>query len=729
MKPGCASRAAAALAVMVLLGPVVCAQETDPPKKPATANQQDPERQEELNRAIQEVVGELDTIVITATRHEERVFDTPYHASVTGSERLRQSRTIQDALKEMPGVHVQRTSYGQVSPFLRGFTAYHTLMMIDGIRLNNSVLRSGPNEYWGLIDGYSLDRVETVFGPGSILYGSDAVGGAINAIPLRRKEYGPESSWDRRLGLRYSSAEQSIIGRAQISGNVGERFGFVIGATGGAFSDLNAGGSLGSQPSTNYHNYYADARLDYRFDDHWSVGLLAQIGRLENINRVHRTTDGVSYAGTTPGSDRSRDFDWDRDLVALFVDGFDLDVGGFIHEVHLRLSWQRIGEEQNRVRGDGRVNNLGFDVDTFGIALELVSETAIGRFTYGVDFYHDEVDTFRTDYSAMGVPTVRIQGPVGDDASYDLLGIFVQNEVALCDDFDLIIGGRFTYAAGEADQVEDPDTGLPISLDDDWVDAVGSIRLLWHATDELNVFGGVSQAFRAPNLSDLSRLDSARSGELEVASTELDPERFLTLEIGGKTRWGGLTAEATYHYTIVDDLIIRQPTGAMISGESVVEKRNGGDGHMQGVEVRARYDFDANWWAFGSFQWFDGQHETFPTSAPVRATEGFSKMPPLSGTVGFGWQTDDRKFYARAWAVLTDKQDRLNTRDRGDTTRIPPRGTPGYVILNAEAGYRINEKATVFVAIENILDKNYRHHGSGVQEPGVNVVVGADITF
>ena len=161
----------------------------------------------ELRAAVQEVVGELDPIIVTATRTDERAFDTPFSTAFVGADRTRRARTLQDALRDLPAIHIQRTSYGQSSPYLRGFTGYHTVMLIDGVRLNNSVLRSGPNEYWGLVDGLSLDHIEAVFGPGSVLYGSDAVGGTINAIPLRRTQYGPEDSWDRRVYLRFSSAE------------------------------------------------------------------------------------------------------------------------------------------------------------------------------------------------------------------------------------------------------------------------------------------------------------------------------------------------------------------------------------------------------------------------------------------------------------------------------------------------------------------------------------------
>ena len=89
------------------------------------------------------------------------------------------ARTIGDQLDQVPGVHLQRTSYGQVSPFLRGLTGFRTLALIDGIRLNNSTFRSGPNQYVSFIDPLILDSTEIVFGPGSVLHGSDAAGGVI----------------------------------------------------------------------------------------------------------------------------------------------------------------------------------------------------------------------------------------------------------------------------------------------------------------------------------------------------------------------------------------------------------------------------------------------------------------------------------------------------------------------------------------------------------------------
>ena len=706
-----------AIVLLLTLTPLLPAQAEDPPD------------QAKLAEAIRQEEERIDrTYVMTATRHAERVFDLPFTAAVEGGAVLDRSRTVQDALRETPGVQLQRTSYGQTSPFMRGLTGYHTLMLVDGIRLNNSVLRSGPNEYWGLVDALSLDRIEVTLGPGSVLYGSDAVGGTVNAIPLRRQEYEDGFHWDRRIYLRYSAAENSITSRAQISGNVGQDLGFVIGGGLGSFDDLNAGGGLGPQAHTGYTNRFGDVALDFHVDDHWTFDVLGQLARVNDVGRTHRTIHAVSYHGTTGGSDLRRNYDWERELAAVRLSGQDL--GGFIDAANFRISYHRIAEDRDRVRGDGRRDLQGFDVGTFGVGLELTSQTELGRLTYGADWYHDVVDSFRDNFDVTGAFTgSAIQGPVGDDATYDLLGLFVQDEVALGQEVSLVAGGRLTWASADVGRLEDPNTGGVSSLEDDWLSAVGSLRVLWSPVDEARVFGGVSQAFRAPNLSDLSRLDSARSNELEVPSPGLDPEDFLSLEVGGKVRWEGLALHAAYHYTFMDDVIIRQPTGVMLGSEFEVAKRNGGDGHIQGVDLSVSYDLDSNWSAFGTLQWLDGQQQTFPTSMPVSATEPISRLSPLNGVLGVRWQTTDRRFWIRAWAVLVDRQDRLNTRDMNDTGRIPPGGTPGYSVFNIEAGFALDESKRFFASVENITDKNYRVHGSGLQEPGINVIIGAAFTF
>ena len=129
--------------------------------------------------------GDFEQIVVTATRLPMRAFNVPallYVETADTVQALYQSRTLPDALAEVPGVLVQKTSNGQGSPFMRGYTGFRNVLLIDGIRLNNSVFREGPNQYWNTVDVHSMSLVDGLKGPTSVLYGSDAVGGAVNVL-------------------------------------------------------------------------------------------------------------------------------------------------------------------------------------------------------------------------------------------------------------------------------------------------------------------------------------------------------------------------------------------------------------------------------------------------------------------------------------------------------------------------------------------------------------------
>ena len=341
------------------------------------------------------------------------------------------------------------------------------------------------------------------------------------------------------------------------------------------------------------------------------------------------------------------------------------------------------------------------------------------------------MDSFRRDFNADGsLRSVAVQGPVADDATYDLIGLYTQIEAPVGDALDLIIGGRYNLARANADSVADPVNGGKTSLSEDFEDAVGSARFVWRVDEHhWRIFGGASQGFRAPNLSDLTRFDSARSGEFEIPSFNLDPEKFLAYEIGVRAAYEDLSLQAAYHYMNIDGLIIRQPTGALIDDEVAVAKRNAGDGFIQGVEFGASWRFLENFTVFGSAAWVEGEVDTFPTSAPNRRREPISRLAPLSGLVGLRYDDPDDAFYIEGVVQMANKADRLNTRDRADTSRIPAGGTPGYAVLSLRSGLRLSPNLSLRASLENLLDKDYRIHGSGLNEPGFNAVFSLDWRF
>ena len=678
-------------------------------------------------------VAELPEVVVTAMRAETPIAEVPGAIHVVDRDSMQASapRTTPDALRGLPSVMVQKTGYGQGSPYLRGFTGFRTLMMVDGIRLNNSAFRDGPNQYWNTVDPWSVARYEAVMGPASVLYGSDAVGGAVNALTLAPPEWTGEPTYERTLAYRGATADESTQARAGVRARVTERLGLAAGFTWKKFNDVRGGEDVGRQRHTGYDESDFDLRADYALNERATLTLAHQQVAQDDAWRTHSTFYGIDWEGLKAGDDQMRAYDQDRALTYARLAAADLD--GFVSACNLTLSRQAQEEDLHRLRGDGRRDETGFDVVTWGAALELQSESDFGHWTYGADYYRDEVDSYGRHYKADGkLNKTDPQGPVADDAAYDLVGAYLQDTVPLFGGaLELTPGVRYTYAQLDADRVLDPVSGETTARADDWDTVVGSLRALapLGAARRHAVYAGVSQGFRAPNLSDLTRLDAARSTEIETPVDDLDPERFVSAEAGARYDDGRRSAEIAGYYTWIKDLIVRTPTGEVVDELQEVTKKNAGEGYVAGVELTLGWQVTEDWHVRLMGSWMDGEADAYPTSDPVAARDYVSRLMPLTGQAAVRWQPAGEAYWLEAVVDAAEKADRLSADDERDTQRIPPGGTPGYAVLTLRGGTTVLEGLDLTLALENVADEDYRIHGSGVNEPGRNLVLQAEWTF
>jgi len=665
-------------------------------------------------------------LVVTPTREVTPVTLTPYSVATLGDELIleRLGRSLPELLNETPSVMVQKTAHGQGSPFIRGFTGYRNLALIDGVRLNNSTFRDGPNQYWNTIDPYSVRSIELVKGQGSVLYGSDAIGGTLNVLTARPL-YAESGflSGGSTFG-RWSSAEQSYTGRVEGSVSEADKYGFLFGFTGKDYGDLRTAGQ-GENKNSGYEEWDVDFKGEFFLNPDTRLTFLHQQVHQNDAWRTHSTIFGIPYRGTTTGSDQRRSLDQERHLTYLQLEG---NPGGVIDHYLVGVSHQRQAEEQFRRRpiGDGRVNITGFDVDTYGIMAQFSSDTDLGYLTYGTSYYIDRVDSYRENFNANGsFDNKSIQGPVSDDSTYELADVFLQDHITINDRLDVWLGARATLAQAGIGRAEDPASGIPFSLEDEWTSTVGSARFVQKLDDDgvLSMFGGVSQGFRAPNLSDLSRLDLARSGEIETPSPGLDPEQFTSFEIGVRGQSKRTRASATWFHTEIEDLIVGTRTGRIVDGSDEVTKINGGDGYVSGVEMEIEQGLTDQLTLFGWLSWQDGDLESGGLREPM------SRLMPFTAEAGVRWENPEGDVWVELLAYGSGAQDKLPTRDLFDTDRIPPGGTPGYVIGTLRGGWQLGNDLTLTAVLENFADEAYRVHGSGINGPERNFIFGAELRF
>lgn len=673
-------------------------------------------------------------IVVTALRvpaNEITVPYTSYRLETAKELATSQTRSTPDAFTGFPSVMGQKTSNGQGSPHLRGFTGFRNLFMVDGIRLNNSTFRDGPNQYWNTVDLLSLDTLDMVMGPASVLYGSDAIGGAVNASTIAPPAYSGQPSWDGNLYYRGASAERSNTERLQLRARPSESLGFVGGISIKDYGDLQGGQNVGRQRHTGYDEFDFDGRVDAAINEDNLITYGHQSVSQDDVWRTHKTIYGIPWHGCTVGDEKQRDLDQHRTLDYLKYSGKNLDA--FADRMTLTVSRQTQQEDEFRIKKDYTQEAQGFDVTTWETTLQLESDTAAGDFVYGTDYYHDSVNSYLDKYKANGTFSKSdIQGPVADDARYDSLGLFVQDTIRVLDDqLDVIPGLRYTTCQADANRVKNPVSGKLMSVEGDWNALTGSLRLLHPLTTDRKhvVYAGASQGFRAPNLSDLTRFDTARSNEIETPVSDLDPEHFISYEAGIKSRFDSFSSTLAYYYTVIDNMIVRAPTGRTIDGLQEVTKKNSGDGYIQGVEWMGRLTLNENWATWLATSWMEGEVESYPTSKPTTSREYVSRLMPATAQFGLRCQTGNAKYWAEAVCDAAAKADKLSADDKRDTQRIPPGGTPGYAVLSARVGSQFTESLAMTLGVENILDEDYRIHGSGVNEPGRNFVVTANWKF
>ena len=678
----------------------------------------------------------LDPLVLTASRIETAESEVPYTLDLIDKAYLEDNtrRTLPEALQFTPGVLVQKTANGHGSPFIRGFTGRQNLLMVDGVRLNNSTWRGGPVQYWNTVDVHSVDRVELIKSQGSVLYGSDAIGGTANVFTkssdFRDQTDGAFFTHGSAYYEYRSNGEGSNIGRIESSFGVGGQYGVMFGVTAKDYGDIRDS-AVGLMRGTGYPEQDFDLRFDMALNGQTTLTFVSQYVNQDDISRWHSTAfnPGWQHSGhvIAPGGFVARTYDQERFLTYLRVQQENED-SSFIKRWSATVSYQNgnDSEAQYRTKTDRRYQTAG--VDTLGFDLSFESPLGDGNLIYGLDYYRDSVES--AGYRKRGAGALLYDPanrPVADDSSYDLFGAFTQYVWQPVDQFELTGGVRYTYASAHLGRYYDTAAGADAyDGDRDWDNLVGSLRAIYRFNDCWSAYGGISEAFRAPNLDDLSGNLTARSGTNALGSADVDPENYLTYELGVRHSTETTSLNLAAFYTDVDDQIVGVPVAA---GSRTNVATNGRDGYVYGVELEGAWRFHPRWTLSGFAAWQDGRTETSAFLGGPLVDEPASRLLPLSGSVALRWTSESERYWVEGRVLAAGEEDRLTAGDRTDTQRIPTGGTPGYITCMLHAGWQVAEHLELNCGLENISDTDYRNHGSGQNEPGFNAIVGAKVMW
>lgn len=657
-------------------------------------------------------------------------------------------RSAPDALRYEPGVFVQQTSHGQASPFLRGRTGQQTVLLFDGIRLNTSTYRQGPNQYFFTVDTYSVQRIEVTRGGASTPYGSDAIGGVINSMPLEPRLDEQARGWEvrPRAFARYASADSSFGQRFQVDAQVSERLQFLVGVGYQRVGELRSGGPVFSpqtgeqalvpvfeednrtQKGTGYRELTADGRAVYWLTPSRRVTLAAYLFREYDAPRTDQCP--------APKAPLGECLVIDEQFRTLAYAAYDGDLGGLAPKARVSLSYQRQHERRTQSRpAPAYVNNGGRDdVDTFGLATKLMSRwldlggSARGRVSYGLDIYADQVDSSAyVEFTNLDILLKKSRGQYLSGSSYQQGGGFVMNEVQF-GRLTARLGGRAGLARAKAPG--DPESGT-LGVDRAWPLTAAVAAAEWTPVSWLTAMINVDRSIRAPNLDDLTSRQQTGPG-FQFENPALKPEIGTTFDGGLRVGGGRFTAEGWLYRAYLEHAMTRglrseadcpPDTPQCKTSKRRVQLINvAGLSVIDGVELwaQARWPGVATVTASVSYARSEGPSPSAPDD-PDAPREPLSRTPPLNGSLDarFGGA---RGLFAGVGVRWARAQTRLSTTDYGDA-RIPRFGTPGFVVADARVGFRLRRELVAALVVENLTDAAYRYHGSSINGPGRGAIL------
>jgi outer membrane receptor protein involved in Fe transport len=305
---------------------------------------------------------------------------------------------------------------------------------------------------------------------------------------------------------------------------------------------------------------------------------------------------------------------------------------------------------------------------------------------------------------------VQVRSRFPDGSTMDSLAVYLFDEWRPMR--ALTIGAGLRYSVFDI-HLPDAADGQDVNLEPD--DLTGDLHLSYQYSPSLQLVTNFGRGFRAPNIFDLGTLGARPGNRFNEANGDLDPESVVSLDVGIKLAGERWKAEAFVFYSDYDDKITSVATGeTTVDGRTIVRSENANKVEIYGLETGARYRAADRWEFYGVVNYARGD-ETDSDGVENPA----DRMPPLNGKLGLVY-TPRVDLTVEPFMLFAAEQDRLSLRDVDDP-RIDPDGTAGWATFNLDLRWHAESGLDLGLRLENVLDKRYREHGSGLDAPGAGV--------
>ncbi len=711
----------------------------------------------------------LDEVTVLSNRWEENKLVTPNRIERINMKEVafQNPQTAADLLGISSYAFIQKSQLGGGSPMLRGFATNRVLLVVDGVRMNTAIFRAGNLQNVISLDANVMENTEILFGPVSVMYGSDAIGGVMDfhtLTPCLADSTGNKLFTSGNAFIRTSSANSEKT--QHIDFNLGfKKLAFVTSITRSDYGDLRSG-SVGGvnyfyrpsyvqtidnkdymvpnddstlQVGSNYDQSNFMQKIRYKPNLYWDLDYAFHFSETSEFNRYDRL-----YVMQTSGpyKNKLRWAEWYYGPQKWSMNrlGISQTKSNVIYDKLSVVAAYQFFEE-SRYDREFMVRELRMQkeqVAAYSLNVDLEKKLADKlSLSYGIEAVYNKVHSVATLTNVVKKEVDSTVTRYPDGSEWVSSGAYVNLKYILNDKLNINAGARYSYYKIKADF----DTlffPFPYSHTVMSNDALnGSLGCIFTPDKNWQLYLNGATGYRVPNIDDMGKVFESTPGYLVVPNPKLKPEKVYNAEIGIVKTFGAfLKLDFAAYYTLLKDGMVRK--NFVFNGDTTI-RYLGNKSRIQAIQnvskiqvygIQAGIEFSYRGFALQSNISYQNGKEQSPDSLiyyPLR------HAAPTFGSSHLIYE--HRKFKLDFYLVYNAKMDyedlalteRLNASYAVDEKGLPY--VASWLTLNFKAAVNLKQYITLSAGVENITDRLYRPYSSGINAPGRNFIVSLRAKF
>lgn len=700
---------------------------------------------------MHEKIIKIDEVVISANKWEQNKSEIPFEIFSLKAKEISFSnpQTSADMLETSGQVFVQKSQLGGGSPMIRGFGANAVLIVVDGVRMNNTIFRSGNLQNIINIDPNTLESSEVIFGPGAVIYGSDALGGVMDFHTIA-----PKFSNDDKLVIeghalaRYSSANNEKTGNALISLSK-RNFSYLGSLTFSDFGNLTTGSvrpddhpDFGKRPEyimridgedsilrnsdqnlqkfSAYKQISTLQKLRFRIKDHIELGYTFNFSTTTDIPRYDRL---IEYDGET-----LKNAAWYYGPQSWMMNAIQLKyfrANKLFDQVKVIAAFQRFEESRHdRKYRESLLRNRTEKVNVLSLNTDFEKVfDPYNQLFYGLEYTYNHVNSSAYSMNIETGTTADISTRYPDGGSdVHSMALYTSYKRHFSDKAFLTTGFRYSFQGLNSkfdgndfdyNTIENRNSALN-----------GNIGVVVKPNAGWNISGMLSTGFRAPNVDDISKVFDSEPGNVVVPNPELMPEYSYNSEISVSKYFNDkFELSGTVFYSFLrqamvrGDFLVNGKDSIIYDGElsKVQAIVNTGRANIYGFAAIFKMELTNNWSASMNINYTNGKD--LVANEPLRHTT------PIFGKASIFYNQNKFKgeFFMRYNGKRTFED--LTPSEKSKTHLYSSDGSLAWYTLNLRLQYQLNKTIGMTGGVENILHHHYRTYSSGISAPGRNFLI------